>query len=256
MINNIDVSAESPRQEIWGAWATAGFGAVIVVIFVIIQSLVAIAFVVARIVTNPALDIAELAGQLISDGNLLTAATIASAVVCSGLIFVIIKVRRRAKFSDYLALKPISFRAVFAMLAITIVFILLSSGINIFLRKPVDSDFMTIAYKSVTSVPLFWIAIVIFAPLFEELFIRGFLFIGFARSGLGPVGAVVLTTLVWAALHVQYSLYEIAIIFVLGIILGIVRHKTGSLWCPVIIHALNNLLAVLIIHLTVNGIID
>jgi membrane protease YdiL (CAAX protease family) len=256
MIDSAAVPEVPPRKPIWGGWATAGFGLVVIVVFVIMQSLVAAAFIVARMVADPSLDVLALAENLLDDGNLITFATIASAIICGGLILVIIKVRRGASFADYLALKPISFRSVLVMLAITAAFVLLSSGINVFTKKPVDSDFITSAYRSVTSVPLFWIAIVVFAPLFEEMFIRGFLFIGFARSSLGPAGAVLLTTLVWAGLHIQYGLYEIAVIFFLGLILGIVRHRTGSLWCPLIIHSLNNLLAVLILQLTVNGVID
>jgi len=40
------------------------------------------------------------------------------------------------------------------------------------------------------------------------------------------------------------------------LILGIVRYKTGSLWAPIIIHALNNLLAVILVHLTVNSVLN
>jgi membrane protease YdiL (CAAX protease family) len=256
MIDGAAIPEAPPRKEIWGAWATAGFGLVVIVIFIVIQSLVVAAFIVNGVVANPALDIAGLADKLVTDGNLITAATIASAVVCGALILVIIKVRHGAKLTDYLALKSISFRSVVVMLAITIAFILLTSGVSILLKRQVDSDFISTAYESVTPLPLFWIAIVIFAPLFEEVFIRGFLFIGFVRSGLGPLGAVLLTALVWSALHVQYGLYEIAVIFALGIVLGIVRYRTGSLWCSVIIHSLNNLLAVFVVYLTVNGIID
>ncbi len=256
MIDNNVMLPESPGKQIWGGWATAGFGVVVVFIFVIIQSLVAVVFVVARMVTDPALDIMELAEQMVSDGNLITAATIASAVVCSGLIFIIIKVRRGASFTEYLALKSLSRKSVIAMLAITIVFIGLSSLASFVLERPAESDFMTDAYRSVTSAPLFWISIVIFGPVFEELFIRGFLFIGLVKSRIGPVGAVILTTLVWAVLHVQYGIYEITVIFILGLILGIVRYKTGSLWAPIIIHALNNLLAVILVHLTVNSVLN
>jgi membrane protease YdiL (CAAX protease family) len=256
MIDSTVIPEAPPRKEIWGAWATAGFGLVIIVIFIIIQSLVAAAFIVNKIVANPELDIIGLADKLVSDGNLITAATIASALVCGALILVIIKVRHGARLADYLAFKSISFRSVAIMLAITIAFVLFTSGVSILLKRPADSDFITAAYKSVTPLPLFWIALVIFAPLFEEMFIRGFLFIGFVRSGLGPVGAVLLTALVWAGLHIQYGLYEIAVIFTLGIVLGIVRYRTGSLWCSFIIHSLNNLLAVFVVYLTVNGIID
>jgi membrane protease YdiL (CAAX protease family) len=255
-VENNAVPASPQRPTIWGGWATAGFGLVIIFIFVIIQSLVTFAFAMAEIVSNPAFDIIQLVDQLINNGDLLTAATIASAVVCGGLIFVIVRMRRGAAFAEYLAFKSLSKKSVVAMFVITMLFIGFSSVVNLVLEKPAESDFMAGAYGNVTSLALLWIAIVVFAPLFEELFIRGFLFIGFARSRLGPAGAVILTTLVWALLHIQYGLYEISIIFALGIILGVVRHKTGSLWAPIIIHALNNFVAMLFLDLALGGILQ
>jgi len=256
MIDSSAMPAGSPGKRIWGGWATAGFGVVVIFIFVVIQTLVALAFIINSVVKEPELDVMALAEQIISDGNLLVTATIASAVVCSGLILIIVKVRHGAGLVEYLALKSLSRKSVFAMLGITLVFIAVSSLGDLFLERPVDTDFMTSAYSSVASIPLFWIAIVIFAPFFEELFIRGFLFTGFSESRIGTAGAVILTALVFAFLHVQYGIYEISIIFVLGLILGIVRHKTGSLWASVIIHALNNLLAVIVLHLTYLGVLD
>jgi membrane protease YdiL (CAAX protease family) len=60
---------------------------------------------------------------------------------------------------------------------------------------------------------------------------------------------VVLTSLVWTALHVGYSLYSLGAIFVFGIILGFVRYRTGSLWSTVIMHAFYNAVGVSLIAL-------
>jgi hypothetical protein len=54
---------------------------------------------------------------------------------------------------------------------------------------------------------------------------------------------VVLMALVWSSLHIQYDAYGMASIFVLGLVLGTVRIKTGSLWGPLLMHALWNLAA-------------
>lgn len=96
---------------------------------------------------------------------------------------------------------------------------------------------------------------VIFAPIFEEVLFRGFLFEGFRQSKLGPIGAIGLTALGWSLLHIQYGFYGIATIFVLGIVLGIVRIKTDSLWSPLIMHAFNNLVAMILVALSVSGLI-
>ena len=249
MIESISPPVEMVKKQIWGFWATVGLGLVVGVIFIIVQTLAVIPFAVTKFINNTDLSLEELTNQLMSDGNLLSTATVASAIICSGLVLIMVKVRRGATIPEYLALKPISLKAGLVMLAVTIGFIALSYGVNHIPSKSLDSDFIAEAYRNVTSPPFFWIAMVIFAPIFEELFIRGFLFIGFRQSRLGPAGAVILTALIWASLHIQYGLFQIAAIFILGIILGIVRHKTGSILNPLIIHTLNNLLAMVSVSL-------
>jgi membrane protease YdiL (CAAX protease family) len=86
--------------------------------------------------------------------------------------------------------------------------------------------------------------VVIFAPLFEESFFRGFLFEGFRQSRLGVTGAILLTSIGWALLHsLQYNIYSIIWIFMLGIAMGVVRVRTGSIWSTFIMHALVNIVA-------------
>ena len=54
-------------------------------------------------------------------------------------------------------------------------------------------------------------------------------------------------------LHFQYDAYGIATIFTLGLVMGAVRYKTGSLWSVLIIHALFNLVALVETYLYMNG---
>ena len=80
----------------------------------------------------------------------------------------------------------------------------------------------------------------IVAPLFEEIFFRGFLFRGIANSWLGAPGAIVITAAVWALIHLQYSWTDIGMIFLLGLFLGYARYRTGSTTLTVLLHALWN----------------
>lgn len=85
-----------------------------------------------------------------------------------------------------------------------------------------------------------WIVVgtvVILAPLFEEFFFRGFLFQQF-RSALGATHAVLLSALVFAAVHL--SIESFLPLFGLGVILGLVYHHTQSLWASILTHALWN----------------
>lgn len=91
-----------------------------------------------------------------------------------------------------------------------------------------------------------WLAmilLVVLAPLSEELLFRGFAYAGLAPSRIGPVGAIVLTSAVWAVIHVQYAWPLIAQIFIFGVVFGIVRWRSGSLWPPIIAHGIVNLFA-------------
>ena len=96
---------------------------------------------------------------------------------------------------------------------------------------------------------------VIFAPIFEEVFFRGFLFVGLRQSRVGVVGTIGLTALIWTLMHVQYSVYEMSTIFVLGIVLGIGRFKTDSLWSALLMHVFVNLIATLEVSLNVNALV-
>jgi len=90
---------------------------------------------------------------------------------------------------------------------------------------------------------LMFVATVIFASFFEEVLFRGFIFVGLLRSKLGVAGAIALTSLVWALLHLQYDLFVMFTICVMGIVMGVTRYKTGSLWSTIIVHSLWNAMA-------------
>jgi len=92
---------------------------------------------------------------------------------------------------------------------------------------------------------LLYLGVGIAAPLVEEFMFRGVLYRGWRESRLGLWGTILLTSFCWAALHLQYPFVTIGYIFTLGLVLGIAREKTGSLWVPIWMHALNNGLATL-----------
>ena len=86
------------------------------------------------------------------------------------------------------------------------------------------------------------------APLSEELLFRGFLLSALARSRLGFVGAALVTTSLWTALHAGYSLAGILEVFTIGLFFSWLLWRTGSLWVPMFCHALYNSLIVLVLR--------
>ena len=178
----------------------------------------------------------------------------ASAVAGLGITAIIIKVRKGLTIPEYLGLKRISVKQILVLLAISAGFIILADGLSWILQES-PSGFTVDAYRTSVWPALFWVAAVIFAPVFEETFFRGFLFVGLRQSRIGVPGTIGLTALVWALMHVQYGVYEIGTIFFLGIALGVARHKTGSLWSPLLMHAFFNLAAMVQTVLYINGFI-
>ena len=91
------------------------------------------------------------------------------------------------------------------------------------------------------------------APLFEEIFFRGFMFAGLQHSRLGPIGAMVLSSLAWAIIHLQYDLYGITQIFLGGLLLGYARFRSGSIFPAIAMHALMNLIATVQVIIFLQG---
>ncbi len=100
---------------------------------------------------------------------------------------------------------------------------------------------------------LFALAIVVGAPLSEELLFRGFLLSALAQSRLGFLGAALLTTLGWTVLHAGYSGVGLVEVFLAGLLFSWLLWKSGNLWVPLICHGFYNgivLLAIVVLPLT------
>jgi membrane protease YdiL (CAAX protease family) len=242
------------KKPFWGFWPTVGFGFVAGIVATIVQGIIVIAFLAANLMNNPDMFTFESINKLTMNGLLVSIATIVSAIMCVGFIILVIKIRKDATIAHYLGLKPLTWKIVLVLLAISVGFIILSSVAGHYAGVSDSSDFQLDMYRTSVWPALLWIAVVFFAPAFEEVLFRGFLFEGFRHSRIGVIGAIILTTLPWALLHVQYELFHIGTIFVLGIIYGFVRYKTESLWSTLFMHTFNNLAAMIITALAVHGI--
>jgi membrane protease YdiL (CAAX protease family) len=75
----------------------------------------------------------------------------------------------------------------------------------------------------------------------EEFIFRGFLLSAFARSKIGFAGAGLVTSALWALMHVSQPWYTLPMVFVMGLLLSWAIWKTGSLWTCVLAHGLYNL---------------
>ena len=87
------------------------------------------------------------------------------------------------------------------------------------------------------------IAVVVIAPLWEELVFRGFVYRGIASSRLGVAGAIVISSLLWAALHLDRTWIGMAELFCCGLVWGWLRWRTGSTAVTMAVHCVNNSIA-------------
>jgi len=88
---------------------------------------------------------------------------------------------------------------------------------------------------------------VLLAPVFEEVLFRGFLLQGFLLwAPKSRFACMLLTSLLFAALHTQYVHWEtIAVLTLFSLLLCYARLRSNSLALPIFLHTLNNLIAIL-----------
>ena len=95
--------------------------------------------------------------------------------------------------------------------------------------------------------------LVLLPPIWEELFFRGFLYTGLSASFLRAPGAIVLPSILWALLHVQYDPAIIGAIFSYGLLLGYLRWRSESLLLCMVLHFFNNLASYVVTYYAVFG---
>jgi uncharacterized protein len=86
-----------------------------------------------------------------------------------------------------------------------------------------------------------WFAILIVAPVGEELLFRGFLFRGFVHGPRDALPGILAISLIWSLLHIQYDWFGAALVFAIGVYLGYVRYLSGSTTLVILLHMLLNL---------------
>lgn len=154
----------------------------------------------------------------------------------------------RMPFADYLALRWTSWKNV-GLGAISLVVLVGSWDLlSRALGREITPGFMGDVLKSAQNEGALWLLVIAFcvaAPISEELFARGFLFRGWSESFLRPAGAILLSSIAWTSLHLQYDWFFFCEVFSIGLLFGYLRYRTGSTWLTIVLHSLNNLAATL-----------
>lgn len=236
------VPASRPPR-IWKFWGTALWGLFIFAAMFVGQIAVVAWFMLRR---DGPIDVAG-AIHVLGGGLTISLSVIMGLPAVLGALWIAIRVSG-TPFSDYLALRWTS-RTNF-LIGVVALFVLVM-GWDLVSRatgREVEPGFMGEVLKSARADGALWLLVAAFcvaAPVTEEFFARGFLYRGWSESFLGPIGAVILSSMVWTGLHLQYDWFFLGEVFSIGLLLGYLRYRTGSIWLTVVLHGLNNLAATL-----------
>jgi membrane protease YdiL (CAAX protease family) len=186
-------------------------------------------------------DAALLTAQAIFDLLLLTVAI----GMASGWSF---RPLRRAL--TLLGMRRFELSAIGVLLATLVAYYIAAGLFTTYVLKPDQQD---IGGDLGVGNPNLWIAvfavleIVILAPISEELFFRGFLF-GGLRSKWSFWPAAITSGLIFGLVHAPTGITTVVPLAVLGFGLCFIYDRTGSIWPCVIAHAINNGLALAVVH--------
>lgn len=147
--------------------------------------------------------------------------------------------------SNYLALKPFSYKVGLGILSVWVLFVLGSEVLTHLLDRD-PTAFVDELYFTVDPKWLLIMVMVIIAPIYEEFMFRGILWQAIREQVSGRAGVIwasIITSIIFSIIHLQYEVFEMSVVFTLALLLSYARAKSGSLWLPIIIHIINNGLA-------------
>lgn len=240
----LEWKSKSPRGP-WGAVATLLLTLVVGGGFLLAQIAVMIPYLGATSDEWSLDALRKAAPALAADGFFLGLSELASGAAALALILLFIRIRRGPKVKEYLALHVVRVRTILLWIVFTI---LLGIGLEVASQVTAHESvprWMLEIFASATYLPLLVFAVVVVAPIVEEVVFRGFLLEGLRHAPvLGGGGAVVIAAFLWASIHFQYDTFYMGQVFVVGLLLGAARLRTGSLLVPVTMHSFFNAVSV------------
>jgi uncharacterized protein len=221
-------------MKIWGYWTTLGWS---IVAFLLGQF---VGFGVLLWLRGGALDSVL---QTPFDGVLVTIFIALSNPVTISVLAIAVRLAR-SDLSDYFALKwPAAHDLAFGIAAL-VVLIAAGDALLYLSGRDLVTEFQLQSYTTAAAagwLPAMFAAAIVIAPAGEEAVFRGFLFRGWVRSPRSVWPTITMISILWAMLHIQYDLTGVLQIFVIGLFLGWMRWRSGSLVLTFLLHALFNL---------------
>ena len=230
-------------KSVWNLYSTIIISFIIFITFTLAQSM--ILFLIQKTQSDYVVDLKSLAY------NYLGVISFFSSICGCICVYFFIKIKN-IEFKKYLNINypslKISLRFLFFAIALIFIMELISKSYpHLF-----DTDFVKDSYTNSNNLIFFYLGVVLFGPLFEELLFRGFLFKGIEKSFIGGHGAVLISSFIFSIIHVQYGFYIIVfLLFPMSLLLGYARLKSESILLPIFLHSFNNFVTSIITHLEV-----
>src|SRR3979490_2078494 len=227
------VARTQPPPRIWKFWGTALWGLFIFAVLSVGQLAVVAWFVLRQ---DGPFDIAA-AIQIVGGAVTISLSVIMGLPAVLAALWIATRLSR-TPFTDYLALRWTSWSNV--LIGVVALFVLVM-GWDLLSRatgREVEPGFMGDVLRSARADGALWLLVIAFcvaAPVSEEFLARGFLYRGWSESALGVPGAILLSSLVWTGLHLQYDWYFFGEVFSIGLLLGYLRYRFNSTWLTVVV---------------------
>jgi membrane protease YdiL (CAAX protease family) len=237
-------AAAPPPQKVWKFWGTCLWGALVFVAMFAGQFALVACCLVLR---GPPFDLASMRA-VAGSGTVISLSVMMGLPAVLAVLWLAIR-RSGIAFTDYLALRRTSWGNLVIGVVALVVLVVGWDMVERAIGREVAPGFMVDVLKSAQADGALWLLVIAFsiaAPITEELMVRGFLYRGWSESFLGPAGAIVLSSLVWTAMHAQYyDWFLFSEVMSIGLVLGVMRWRSNSTWLTIIMHGLNNFAATL-----------
>jgi len=245
--SNVRSTATAPART-WGFWATLGWFGVAVVTYFAATFLAAFFYALWWGLTHPNVPLDMNAPVL---GYLMIAVPMPAAA----LALMLAARRAGPSMRSYLGLVWPRWRHILVGFGALIVLGALIEGLFRLFPTFDQTPELIAEYRSImgnpTALALYWFTLVVTAPVAEEIIFRGFLLRGWSESRIGMVGTIVLTSLAFAVIHVQYNVLGLFMVLSLGLLFGVMRWRSGSTVLTIMMHAAWNLMCGIVFMLHV-----
>ena len=158
--------------------------------------------------------------------------------------YYLIKFTQRNQFKEILGLYQINIQKLLIYLGLFLIYTIIVFFLSRYTSILNTEDVFKLPNNPI-HIFLLFLGVGVCVPIFEELMFRGVLYFHYFNK-FGWFYSVILTSLVFSIFHFNYNFYIIVCIFFFALILGSARKESNSIYVPIILHILNNTMALFI----------